>query len=71
MRYHCFLLFKTEVSGVSSLKDRARLNNVVYAKGRTKKENRHIKYNLSLYFGTSDFLYQCLIVIFPSLGSGH
>ena len=32
-----------------------------------KKVNRHIKYNLTLYFGTSDYLCQCLIVIFPSL----
>ena len=30
------------------------LNTVVYAKGRTNKENQHIKYNLTLYFGTSD-----------------
>ena len=30
------------------------LNTVVYAKGRTKKENEHIKHNLTLYFGTSD-----------------
>ena len=30
------------------------LNTVLYAKGRTKKENEHIKYNLTLYFGTSD-----------------
>ena len=30
------------------------LNTVVYAKGRTKQENKHIKYNLTLYFGTSD-----------------
>ena len=30
------------------------LNTVVYAKGRTKQENKHTKYNVTLYFGTSD-----------------
>ena len=30
------------------------LNTVVYAKGRTKKENEHIKYNLTLHLGTID-----------------
>ena len=30
------------------------LNTVVYAKGRMKKENKHIKYHLTLYFGTFD-----------------
>ena len=29
------------------------LNTIVYAKGRTKKENEHIKYNPTLYFGIS------------------
>ena len=30
------------------------LHTVMYAKERTKKENKHIKYNLTLYFGTSN-----------------
>ena len=34
--------------------EEAGLNNEVYETGRTKKENEHIKYNPTLYFGTFD-----------------
>ena len=68
-RYSATVLTVRSVGFASKIlnEEETGLNTVVYAKGRTKKENRHIKYNLTLYFGTSDYLYQCLIVIFPSL----
>ena len=43
------------------------LNTVVYARGGGRRRKTDIKYNLTLHFGTSDYLYQRLIVIFPSL----